>query len=307
MSEVKIFTIPLEHEGKRLDIALAALLDISRSALQNRISADSLSVNQKNRAWSHKIKAGDSVSFEYLVKEAPILKPLNLSLDILHEDDDLLVLNKPHGLVVHAGGGAHHNTLVNALLHHFLDSKKFKNPERPGIVHRLDKDTSGVMVVAKNEKALDVLQKQFSRREVEKEYRAIVTGNIKKDELTIEASIGRNPKDRKKMGIAGVGAREAVTVVRVLEHCGELCYIAAFPKTGRTHQIRVHLCSIKHPILGDAVYGSKRSDWVKGVTVSRQMLHAYRLKLKHPKTGLEMEWVAEIPPDMRRVLKALEK
>ncbi len=299
--------IPQEHAGKRLDITLAALLNISRSAVQTQILETTLSIHQKNRAWSYKVNSGDSVCFEYRLKEESVLKPEKIPLDIVYEDDELLVLNKPAGLVVHAGGGAQNNTLVNGLLQHFLDSKKFKNVERPGIVHRLDKNTTGVMVVAKNENALNILQKQFSLREVEKEYRALVIGNIKDETLTIETSIGRNPKDRKKMSIAGIGAREAVTLVRVLRHLGELCYISAFPKTGRTHQIRVHLSSIKHPILGDAVYGSKRLDLVKGVKVSRQMLHAYRLKLKHPKTGTEMEWKVKIPPDMQQVLNLLGK
>jgi 23S rRNA pseudouridine1911/1915/1917 synthase len=299
-------TVPPEYTGKRLDSALATLLNISRSALQRRVMETTLLVNQKKRPWSYKIKSGDSVCFEYHIVEVPVLKPEAIPFDIVYEDEALLVLNKPAGLVVHAGGGTRTHTLVNGLLQHFLDSKQFNNPDRPGIVHRLDKDTSGVMVVAKNEQTLTALQKQFSQRAVEKEYRAVVVGNIKQESLLLDSPIGRNPKDRKKMNIAGIAARDAVTEIQVLQHCGELCYIAAFPKTGRTHQIRVHLSSIKHPILGDLLYGSKKLDWVKGIPVTRQMLHAYRLKLTHPKTGQEIEWKVKIPPDMQQVLDGLE-
>ena len=247
----------------------------------------------------------DAVEFNLEDPKVPSLEPQNIPLDILYEDDDILVINKQAGLTVHAGGGAYDNTLVNALLYHIKDFREFGNTLRPGIVHRLDKEASGVMIIAKNIQNLNILQKQFSSRAVEKEYRAIVLSNISVDEQIINYSIGRNPNDRKKMIINGINTREATTKVVVLERFKEFTYIKAIPKTGRTHQIRVHLSSIKHPILGDKTYGSKTIPYIFTKTVTRFLLHAYKLIIRHPRTGQSMNFTAPIPEDRTNVLKIL--
>ncbi len=280
-------------QGLRADIALAKILDISRSSLKNRIK--NLLINNKPRAFSYIVNLNDSLSF--LLEDLPCLdaKPQNIALNILYEDDALIVVNKHAGLVVHAGGGTKDNTLVNALLYHFDLQKNFDDKIRPGIVHRLDKDTSGVIIVAKNVKMLEHLQNQFASRTITKEYRAIVYDNIKEDKLNIDSAIGRDPHNRKKMKIDGLKAKHAETEITVIKRFEGFTYLSAFPKTGRTHQIRVHLAMIKHPVAGDKVYAKKRTDSLK---IPRQLLHAYQIFFSHPGTGKEMNIQAPLPQDI---------
>jgi len=284
-------------KGLRADIALAKILDISRSSLKNRVQ--NLLINNTPRAFSYIVSLDDSLSF--LLEDLPSLnaKPQNIPLDIIYEDNYLIAINKQAGLVVHAGGGTTDNTLVNALLYHFDLQKNFTDKIRPGIVHRLDKDTSGVIIVAKNIKILEHLQNQFASRVIKKEYRTITYDNIKEDEFYIDAAIGRDPHDRKKMKIDGLKAKHAETEIKIIKRFKNYTYLSAFPKTGRTHQIRVHLAMLKHPVAGDKVYAKKRTDSLK---IPRQMLHAYQIFFSHPKTGEEMNIKAELPQDMKKFL-----
>jgi len=219
------------------------------------------------------------------------LEAENIPLDIIYEDKDILVINKPRGLTVHPGAGNRSGTLVNALLHHCRDLSGIGGVERPGIVHRLDKDTSGILLVAKNDKAHQVLSAQFKDRTIQKTYLAIVKGNPKKDEGTIAEPIGRHPVNRKKMAVSHKG-REAVTHYKVLKRFKEYSLVELKPKTGRTHQLRVHLAHIGHSILGDPVYG-------KG---NAQLLHAYKIKFTHPRTEKELEFEAKLPDDMLKLI-----
>ncbi len=302
--------ISKEFENVRADIALSSLLGITRSALKNRIQ-DGIIVNGKTKALSHLCHEKDVFEVEIKEQILPSLEPEPIPLSILFEDETLLVINKQAGLVVHAGGGTQNNTLVNGLIYHLRKKgglKEFGDTLRPGIVHRLDKDTSGVMVIAKTLKAMENLQKQFASRTIEKEYRAIVSGNIRDEEITVDQPIGRHPTERKKMTVlTTLPSRKAYTSIRVLEHFNEAAYVAAFPKTGRTHQIRVHLAYIKHPILGDEVYGSHSLNQNFKAFISRQALHARRLKFQHPLNEKTLEFTAPLPKDMQTLLEALKQ
>ena len=303
------FVISKEFENLRADIALSSLLGITRSALKNRIQ-DGIIVNGKTKALSHLCHENDVFEVEIKEQILPSLAPEPIPLQILFEDETLLVINKQAGLVVHAGGGTQNNTLVNGLIYHLRKDgylKEFGDTLRPGIVHRLDKDTSGVMVIAKTLKAMENLQRQFASRSIEKEYRAIVSGNIHEEEIIVDQPIGRHPKERKKMAVlTPTPSRNACTCIRVLEHFKETAYIAAFPKTGRTHQIRVHLAYIKHPILGDEIYGSHALNQKFKTFIMRQALHASRLKFQHPLNEKILEFTAPLPKDMQNLLKSLK-
>ena len=264
---------------------------MSRSYIKKWIDAGQVSVNQKHPKAGQILKTKDQIS----VTVPPLLPSLpqaaDIPLNILYEDSDILVLNKPCGLSVHPGAGQPENTLVNALLHHCKDLSGIGGVLRPGIVHRLDKDTSGVMVVAKNDHAHRHLSQQFKDRQVHKTYVAMVKGTPRSDQGIIDRPIGRHPRDRKKMTVAPSGKkRGAVTRYEVKKSFGSASLLYCYPETGRTHQIRVHLWSLGHPILGDKAYNPKSS-------AARMLLHALRLEFKHPSCDKKMCFEAPLPPE----------
>ena len=230
------------------------------------------------------------------------IKAENISLDIVYEDNDMLVVNKPQGMVVHPAAGNYTGTLVNALLYHCGDSLSGINGEkRPGIVHRIDKDTSGLLLVAKNDNAHQKLSSQIKEHSLTRAYKALVHGNIKQDSGRIDAPIGRHPSDRKKMTITDKNSREAVTNFRVLERYGRYTFVECILETGRTHQIRVHMSKNGHPIVGDKTYGVKKEEF----NLTGQLLHAYKVGFIHPVSGEYMEFVSELPDYYMNVLDRL--
>ncbi len=278
--------------GSRLDHFLAARVsELSRSRIQSLMEEGHVRVNGETKLRSCKLRGGEQIVLTLPAVVASENLPEDIALEILHEDDDLIVVNKPPGLVVHPAPGHAGGTLVNALLHHCESLSGIGGIERPGIVHRLDKETSGCMVAAKNDAAHQSLTEQFSGREVRKIYLAIASGIFKKKKGTINVPLGRHPVHRQKMGVLlRGGGREAVTDWLVLHElpCGTL--IQCTLHTGRTHQIRVHMKHLGHPLVGDEVYG-KRGKF------ERQMLHAWKLGFSHPRTGNPIDFTAPIPPD----------
>lgn len=292
--------------GERLDAWLARTVpEHSRARWQQLIRAGGVRVNGVARKPNHRLAAGDRVEFDAPPPPAPIaLTPEAIPLSVLYEDADVLVINKPPGLVVHPAVGHERGTLVNALLHHCADLDGIGGEQRPGIVHRLDQDTSGVMVVAKNETAMRRVGNQFRNREVRKEYQALVWGCPEPPQGRIETRIGRSSGNRKKMSARAPGGRPAVTHYRTVEDYGPVSLLAVRIETGRTHQIRVHMAYIGHPVVGDAMYGRGRRDPLPA-PAERQMLHAATLAFTHPTTGDRLEFVAPLPDDMRRLIAAL--
>jgi 23S rRNA pseudouridine1911/1915/1917 synthase len=289
--------VPNEHAGWRLDRYLAAALpEFSRSRLQTLIRAGEVELQGQKVRTRETVRRGDVVRLRIAPAREIETKAEEIPLEILFEDDDLLVLNKPAGLVVHPGAGNLAHTLVNALLHHCPNLSGIGGKQRPGIVHRLDKETSGCLVVAKNDMAHRALARQFADRKVTKIYLAIVSGTPKRAGGTIEAPIGRHPQQRKKMHVDPCRGRAAKTEYRVLQSLGEISLVECVLHSGRTHQIRVHLHHLGHSVIGDAVYGRKG-------TAPRQMLHAWKLGFTHPRTGEAMLFEAKIPEDFQAALR----
>lgn len=304
----------------RLDKYLSALMpNASRSKIQDLAKKGNILVNDQQQKPNYKVKPGDviSVVMPYPVREIE-LKPENIPLEVLYEDDSLVVINKQAGLVVHPGYGNYDGTLVNALLYHFEQlAPKVDEPDRPGLVHRLDKNTSGVMVIAKTEKALTHLAKQFFDRTNDRRYYAIVWGDFDEDEGMIEGHIGRSLKDRKVMDVFPEGefGKQALTRYKVLERFGYVTLVECKLESGRTHQIRAHFKFIKHPLFDDATYGGDKI--LKGTTftkykqfvqncfaiLNRQALHAKKLSFVHPETGKWMEFESDLPDDFQQVLE----
>lgn len=302
----------LEHEGgTRIDVYLAAHTELSRSAVQKLLCEDeAVSVNGMAVPKNYKVSVGDCVDIEI---PAPIpleTLPENIPLDIVYEDDDLIVVNKPKGMVVHPAPGNYTGTLVNALLYHCGDSLSGINGViRPGIVHRIDRDTSGLLVVAKNDAAHISLAAQIKEHSVTRRYHAIVQGNLKEDTGTINAALARHPIDRKKMAVsAAEGARHAVTHYTVLARYSGFTYCECRLETGRTHQIRVHMSYKGHPLLGDTVYGGNTSSFAKkhADLLNGQCLHAKVLGFVHPRTNEYMEFVSDLPADFSSILQKLD-
>ncbi|ADL68761.1 RluA family pseudouridine synthase [Thermoanaerobacterium thermosaccharolyticum] len=286
---------------KRIDSFLASELDYTRSYLKKLILDGLVKVNGLLIKPNYKLKEGDSVDVNIPEAEEIDLSPENIPLDIIYEDDDIIVINKPQGMVVHPAPGNYSGTLVNALLYHCKNLSGINGELRPGIVHRLDKDTSGVMVVAKNDKAHLDLSNQIKERTILKKYIAIVEGVIKDDEGSIEAPIGRDHVERKKMAVTEDG-RYALTLYKVLERYKNNSLIEATIKTGRTHQIRVHMSYIGHPIVGDEVYGYKKQRF----NLLGQALHSKLLGLVHPSKKIYMEFEAPIPEYFERLINILK-
>ena len=303
------FTVAADSAGQRLDRFLVSVLaDLSRSQIQKLIAEGRVRVGTREVRPNHAMHVGDRVVVN-LPEPAPTsLEPEAAPLEILHQDADIVVVNKPPGMVVHPGAGHGSGTLVNALLHHISDLSGIGGELRPGIVHRLDRGTSGVMVVAKNDAAHHELSRQFHDREVEKEYIALVWGAVQAGRR-IDAAIGRDPVHRQKMSARSRRAREAVTRITRTFHLPGLTLCQVAIHTGRTHQIRVHLSAIGHPIVGDALYGGvhrRVPGDIRAVThLQRPFLHAARLAFKHPRDGRRMEFTAALPADLQDVLEAL--
>lgn len=293
-------------EGTRIDMALSlAYEEKSRNFFQKLLEAGAIEVNgQVSDSKKYKVKSGDVL--QVLIPEPKLLtvEPENIPLEIVYEDEDLLVVNKQKGMVVHPANGNESGTLVNAIMYHCGDSLSSINGViRPGIVHRIDKDTSGLLMIAKNDKAHNCLAEQLAQHSITRAYRAIVYNNFTEDEGTVNKPIGRDPKDRMKQAVTNMNSKRAVTHYKVLERFGSFTLIEARLETGRTHQIRVHMAYIKHPLLGDMVYGPKK----KVLGVDTQMLHAKILGFKHPSTGEYMEFESPLPEEFETVLKKLRK
>jgi 23S rRNA pseudouridine1911/1915/1917 synthase len=298
MEEKMIFMV--EAPAERLDKYLASVTEYSRSRIQNAIAAGEALVNGNASRPGDKLKPGDVVT---LAVEPPCeaeVQAEDIPIEIVYQDEYLAVINKPQGMVVHPAPGHAEGTLVSALLWHIGDLSGIGGELRPGIVHRLDKDTSGLIVIAKNDAAHASLAAQMADKSARRIYHAIVHGGFAEDEMTIDKSIGRSRTDRKKMAIDR-GGRHAVTHIRVLERFGEFTYVEASLETGRTHQIRLHLSSIGRPVAGDTVYGPK----APRLHDRGQLLHAGTLILKHPKTGEEMTFHAPLPEYFEKVLAKL--
>ena len=301
------FSFPADAaaSGIRVDVFVAERLPgCSRSLAAQLITAERLKVNGQIRKPSYRLKVGDVVSGCLPAPQPCGYQPEPIPLSILYEDADIIVVDKPAGLVVHPAPGHRSGTLVNALLYHCPDLTGIGAELRPGIVHRLDKDTSGTLVVAKTAAALDHLAGQFKRRTVRKEYLALVHGEMPQPSGTVRLPIGRHPVDRKRMSTVSRKGREAETEWRVLRAVGGASLLEVGLRTGRTHQIRVHCAAIGHPILGDPVYGRGRGCERRGP--GRHMLHALRLELDHPRTGERMRFESPMPEDMRDVIEELE-
>ncbi len=291
-------TVEAQGARQRLDHYLAALARWgSRSQVQKLIAAGAVRVEGRAAKAGTILRSGQTIELEAVPPVVPAgITPEAIPLDVLYEDDYLLVINKPPGLVVHPAPGNWRGTLVGALLHHWHGPRPGLDPTRPGIVHRLDKDTSGVLVIAKDAATLAALGHQFRKREVEKQYVAFVWGRVRGQSGTIREPIGRHPVHRTRMAVRR-GGREAVTTFEVLERCDAVTMVRLFPRTGRTHQLRVHLAAIGHPIVGDAVYGGARAR--RGEVLSeRQALHAEQIAFRHPATGVRLRVAAPLPPDL---------
>ncbi len=289
--------VEINDSGKRIDKYLNENTEYTRSKIQKMIENGNILVNDIKVKDSYKVKENDYITIEALEETTDIL-PENIPLDIYYEDDDLIVVNKPSGMVVHPAPGNYTGTLVNALIYHTNNLSKVNTNIRPGIVHRIDADTSGLLLVAKNDKAHNILAEAIQKKEVVREYIALVEGIIMEDTATIDAPIGRDKKDRKKMTVTGENSKDAVTHIRVLERYKDSTLIRCKLETGRTHQIRVHLSYIGHPVVNDPVYGHKKLiDKDFG-----QMLHAEKLGFVHPTTKEYMEFTAEPPKRFQEIL-----
>ena len=295
-------TAATEHAGVRLDAFLSADGALTRSQAARLIAEGRVRVNGKPAAKSARLSGGETVTVDVPQLRETALPPQDIPLDVVYEDDDVIVVNKPTGLVVHPAPGHPDGTLVNALLHHCGDSLSgIGGEKRPGIVHRIDRDTSGLIIAAKNDAAHLALSAQLKDHSLSRTYECLVTGNMKQDSGTVDAPIGRSSADRKKMAVVPTG-RRAVTHWEVVARYPGVTHLRCRLETGRTHQIRVHMAYIGHPILGDTVYGAKKP--VPGLT--GQCLHATGLRFVHPRTGEPVELPCPLPPEFTAMLQKLQ-
>jgi len=298
------------REGQRLDHYLVEMVpDITRSRLSTLVRKGFILVNGCPSKAGSRLKGGDRIEVTLPPPEPLAIKPENVEFSVLHEDDDILIIAKPPGIVVHPASGHSKGTLVHGLLAHCDNLSGISGVERPGIVHRLDKDTSGVMVIAKSDKSHHALVELFKTRQVRKVYHAIVVGRPKTQTGCISRAIGRHRSNRKKMTVLEHGGRDAVTCWTVLEKFADsMTYLEVRPETGRTHQIRVHMAHLRHPVAGDALYGNKKQKQTDDIySIKRQCLHAYSISFTHPVTGKPLEFVSPVWPDMQAILTKLRE
>ena len=298
MESKLIIDVPDEETGERIDSFLSGKTDFTRTRIQQLIKDRNITVNGKPTKSSYKIEENDEIIIEVPEVETTEIKPENIKIDIVYEDSDIAVINKQAGLVVHPAHGHYSGTLVNAILYHIKDLSGINGEIRPGIVHRLDKDTSGLIVIAKNDKVHAALTEMFQEKKIRKTYLAILKGKLNKSEGKIVTQIGRDKNDRKKMIVIDdiTKGKNAITNYKVVSQNNLFTLVKVNIETGRTHQIRVHMRHLGYPILGDSVYGRKDNE-------KRQMLHAYKLEFLHPVTGHQMEFTGEIPEDFQKALK----
>lgn len=292
MEEIRQFLVIDEEEGDRLDVYLSGQLgEMSRSYIQKIIKDKKVKVNNKIEKAKYLVKEDDNIIIEIPAPKLLEVTPQDIPIDIVYEDGDLLIVNKPQDMVVHPAPGNYDNTLVNAILYHCRENLSSINGViRPGIVHRIDKDTSGLLMIAKNNKAHNSLAEQLKDHSITREYEFICHGVMKEDKITVDKPIGRNPKDRLKMGIVKDG-KNAITHFEVINRYENFTHVKATLETGRTHQIRVHALSLNHPLLGDPLYGPKNNKFgIKG-----QILHARKLGFMHPTTNEYVEFNSELP------------
>ena len=298
MESKLIIDVSDEETGERIDSFLSGKTEFTRTRIQQLIKDKNITVNGKATKSSYKIEENDEIAIEVPEAETTEIKPENIKIDIVYEDSDIAVINKQAGLVVHPAHGHYSGTLVNAILYHIKDLSGINGEIRPGIVHRLDKDTSGLIVIAKNDKVHTALTEMFQEKKIRKTYLAILKGKLNKSEGKIVTQIGRDKNDRKKMTVIDdiTKGKNAITNYKVVSQNNLFTLVKVNIETGRTHQIRVHMRHLGYPILGDSVYGRKDNE-------KRQRLHAYKLEFLHPVTGHQMEFTGEIPEDFQKALK----
>ncbi len=301
MKEI-VFEVSPEMEGERLDKCISGFLsELTRSYIQKIIKDGSVFVNDVTAKANYRVKTDDSVRFIIPDAAEPDIRAQNIPLDILYEDKDILIINKPKGMVVHPAAGHYEGTVVNAVMYHCKgELSGINGVMRPGIVHRIDKDTTGSLIICKNDETHNKVAELLKKHDITRRYRAIVCGRINDDSGTVDAPIGRHPTDRKKMAIKADGKR-AVTHYRVLERFDKYTYVECELETGRTHQIRVHMASIGHPLLGDTVYSNHKSPY----KLEGQALHAMTIGLKHPRNGEYIEVNAPLPEYFEELLRKL--
>lgn len=305
MPDLFRFQVTEEYEEERIDKYMASLIDsLSRSFIQKMMKEQKVLVNNTPVKANYRLKTEDEICFTLPEAVEPDIEPENIPLDILYEDEDVLVVNKPKGMVVHPAAGHYSGTLVNAVMYHCSGSLSGINGVmRPGIVHRIDRDTTGSLIICKNDNAHLSIAAQLKEHTIIRRYRAIVHGVIREDELCINSPVGRHPTDRKKMAAGVRNGKEAVTHVKVLERFRSYTYIECRLETGRTHQIRVHMDSIGHPLLGDTVYGNRK--YSLPYVLQGQTLHAMTLGFIHPVSGEYVETTAPLPEYFRHLLETL--
>lgn len=287
-----------EYENSRLDVYVSSVTDLSRSKVAKMIKEEYILLDEEPAKANSKVFEGDEVIVMVMPVELQPLEPVQMDLDIIYEDNDVIVINKPKGLVVHPGAGTSEPTLVSGLLYHTNQLSQSEDPVRPGIVHRLDKDTSGLLVVAKNDQAHQHLAGQLAKRTMKRTYVTLVHGRFEHLKAKIDAPIGRDEKNRQKMTVTEKNSKHAITHVTLLETFKEMSYLKCQLETGRTHQIRVHLQFIGYPVVGDPVYSYKKTDETSG-----QLLHAYEIEFVHPTTQQTMSFTCDVPPVFEAKLK----
>jgi 23S rRNA pseudouridine1911/1915/1917 synthase len=296
---VRNFIVEEIDAGKRVDVFLTENLDLSRSKIQKLVKDGSVLINEETTTNNYRLEESDEIFISYAMESEPTVEPEDIALDIVYEDDNIIVVNKPRGMVTHPAVGNYSHTLVNALVYHCNRLSEVNGYLRPGIVHRLDKDTSGLLVVAKDDKSHLNLQKQLADRRCHRHYYALVDGIIDYDEFRVDAPIGRNPNNRQMMCVTDKNSKEAITDFKVLERFKDSCLLDCSLQTGRTHQIRVHAKYINHPVINDPKYSRRIID------ESGQILHAYQLEFIHPVTGKEMCFTTEMPEYMKEMIERI--
>lgn len=302
ISDQRETLIVTENEaGQRADVALAGMLELTRSNMQKLLDEGRAVKGSKVLKSNYKLKLGDEIVVTLPEPQPLDVQPENIPLDIIYEDEDVVVVNKPRGMVVHPAAGNYSGTLVNALLYHCKNLSGINGVIRPGIVHRLDKDTSGIMICAKNDAAHVSLSEQIQSKTAQRTYLAVVRGNIKMDGGIIETQIARDKDDRKKMAVVKEGGRNAITEYEVVERFGKYTIVKCKLKTGRTHQIRVHMEHLGYPLVGDPKYSPMKTPF----SINGQALHSLTLAFEHPRTGERMEFEAKMPEDMHKIVTRL--